>query len=181
MVQNNPLDYWDYLGMSTCGKSWWDKTKEVVSTVVDVVPVAGTVKSVVETVTGKDPITGEPVNRAVAAAGIGASLIPGGKAALKTGVKAASALSDGAKSAAKNTGKLSKVQKSKTVEQVGNGKFTKTTEVRPGKGPGQSRAEYVRYKNTEGKTIRTYKDTYDRAGNFQHRKSLRGGPEGRPQ
>ena len=25
MVQNNPLDYWDYLGMSNCGKSWWDE------------------------------------------------------------------------------------------------------------------------------------------------------------
>ena len=63
------------------------------------------------------------------------------------------------------------------MEQVGGGKSTKTTEVRPGKEPGQSRAEYVRYKNAEGKTIRTYKDTYDRAGKFQHRKPLRGGPE----
>lgn len=27
MVQNNPLDYWDYLGMSNCGKSWWDDAK----------------------------------------------------------------------------------------------------------------------------------------------------------
>lgn len=74
--------------------------------------------------------------------------------------------------------KLSKVQKSKKTENIGD-KFTKTTEVRPGKGPGQSRAEYVRYKNKDGKVIRTYKDTYDRAGRFQHRKSLRGGPEGR--
>lgn len=122
MVQNNPLDYWDYLGMSNCGKSWWDKTKEVVSTVVDVVPVAGTVKSVVETVTGKDPITGEPVNRAVAAAGIGASLIPGGKAALKTGVKAASALSDGAKGAAKNVIQGPPNAKVRTSNRPGNQK-----------------------------------------------------------
>src|SRR5690606_17744301 len=44
------------------------------------------------------------------------------------------------------TQKLSKVGKSKTVESIG-GKYTKTTEVRPGTGPGQSRAEYIRYKN----------------------------------
>jgi RHS repeat-associated protein len=76
--------------------------------------------------------------------------------------------------------KLSKVEKSKTTESIG-GKYTKTTEVRPGKGPGQSRAEITRVKNSEGKTIRTYKDSYDRANKFQHRKPLRGGPEGRPQ
>jgi hypothetical protein len=80
---------------------------------------------------------------------------------------------------AKSAGKLSKVEKSKTVEKIGK-KFTKTTEVRPGKGSGQSRAEYVRYKNEDGKVIRTYKDSYDQAGNWQHRKALRGGPEGRP-
>jgi RHS repeat-associated protein len=81
----------------------------------------------------------------------------------------------------KNTSKFSKAQKSKKVKKIGDGKFTKTTEVRPGKGPGQSRAEYIRYKNAEGKTIRTYKDSYDRANKFQGRKPLRGGPEGRLQ
>ncbi len=79
--------------------------------------------------------------------------------------------------AAARAAKGSKVAKSKTTEQVG--RFTKITEVKPGVGPGQSRAEYVRYKNEAGETIRTYKDTYDRAGVFQHRKPLRGGPEGR--
>ncbi|WP_242103083.1 RHS repeat-associated core domain-containing protein [Lysobacter sp. M2-1] len=72
----------------------------------------------------------------------------------------------------------SKVQRSVRTERVG--RFTKTTEVRPGKGSGQSRAEYVRVKNENGKTIKTYKDSYDRAGKFQHRKPLTGGPEGRP-
>jgi len=76
--------------------------------------------------------------------------------------------------------KLSKVKKSKKTEQIGD-KFTKTTEVRPGKGPGQSRAEYTRYKNQDGKVIRTYKDSYDRGNKYQGRKSLRGGPEGRSQ
>jgi RHS repeat-associated protein len=79
--------------------------------------------------------------------------------------------------AAARAARTSKVAKSKKTEDVG--RFTKTTEVQPGVGPGQSRAEYVRYKNEAGETIRTHKDTYDRAGIFQHRKPLRGGPEGR--
>lgn len=80
-----------------------------------------------------------------------------------------------------NQGRQSKVEKSKTTESIGNGRYTKTTEVRPGKGPGQSRAEYIRYKNKDGKVIRTQKFTYDRANKFQHKKPLRGGPEGRLQ
>jgi RHS repeat-associated protein len=73
--------------------------------------------------------------------------------------------------------KASKVQKSTTTVPVG--RFTKTTKVEPGVGPGQSRAEYVIYKNEQGATIRTHKDTFDRGGDFQHRKPLVGGPEGR--
>jgi len=72
------------------------------------------------------------------------------------------------------------VSKSKTTTTVGD-KFSKTTKTVPGKGGGQSRAEYVVIKNQDGKTIRTYKDSYDRANTFRHRKPLRGGPEGRPQ
>ncbi len=64
----------------------------------------------------------------------------------------------------------SKVEKTRTETKVGD-KFTKTTEVRPSKqSPGQSRAEYVKYKNKDGKTIKMYKDSYDRANRFQHRK-----------
>jgi RHS repeat-associated protein len=73
---------------------------------------------------------------------------------------------------------LSKVTKSKTTESLGD-RFTKITEVRPGKGPGQSRAEYVRYKNSDGKTIRSYKDSYDRANKWWGRKPTRGDPEGK--
>lgn len=76
--------------------------------------------------------------------------------------------------------KLSKVSASKKIEGISD-KFTKITEVRPGRGPGQTRAEYIRYKNTDGKVIRTRKDSYDRAGKYQHSKPMRGGPEGRPQ
>ncbi len=75
--------------------------------------------------------------------------------------------------------KQSKVQKKTTTETIGNGKYTKITEVRPGKGPGQSRAEYIRYKNSKGTTIRSVKDSYDRANKFQNRKPTTGDPEGR--
>jgi RHS repeat-associated protein len=80
-----------------------------------------------------------------------------------------------------NESKQSKAERSIKTEGIGNGKYTKTTEVRPGKGPGQSRAEYVRFKNQFGKVIKTQKFTYDRANKFQHKKPLRGGPEGRKQ
>jgi hypothetical protein len=73
--------------------------------------------------------------------------------------------------------KASKVAKAKKIEKIG--RFTKTTEVRPGRGPGQSRAEYVRYKNERGETIKTYKDSFHRAGRWQRRDPLRGGPERR--
>ena len=86
---------------------------------------------------------------------------------------------NGNKQAANGAKKLSKVQKSKTTTTVGS-KFSKEVEVRPGRDPGQSRAEYVTIKTKDGRTIRTYKDSYDRANKFQHRKPLSGGPEGRP-
>ena len=76
--------------------------------------------------------------------------------------------------------KLSKIEKSKTTTSIVD-KYTKRTEVRSGNGPGQSRTEINVIKNNEGKTIKTYKDSYERANKFQHRKPLRGGPEGRPQ
>ena len=72
------------------------------------------------------------------------------------------------KQTASQTTKLSKVKKSVTTKTVG--KFTKTTKVTPGRGPGQSRSEMVKVKNQNGKTIKVYKDSYDRANKFQHRK-----------
>ena len=84
------------------------------------------------------------------------------------------------KQTTKTTTKLSKVQKTTSTKTVGS-KFRKKTKIEPGKGPGQSRAEYVTIKTKDGRTIRTYKDSYDRANKFRHRKPLRGGPEGRPQ
>ncbi|MEP7147804.1 MAG: RHS repeat-associated core domain-containing protein [Acidobacteriota bacterium] len=84
------------------------------------------------------------------------------------------------KQATQKTTKLSKVSKSTSTKSVG-GKFTKKTKVEPGRDPGQSRAEIVTVKTRGGRLIRSYKDTFDRANRFKHRKPLRGGPEGRPQ
>jgi RHS repeat-associated protein len=117
---------------------------------------------------------GDKAGAGIAFAAAGVGIVSDAGAAKVAGMLAKEASAGG-----KVATKLSKVEKSATTEQVG--RFTKTTEVRPGKGPGQSRAEYVRYKNEKGETVRSYKDTYDRANKFQHRKPLRGGPEGRPQ
>jgi RHS repeat-associated protein len=103
------------------------------------------------------------------------------KAVDKVSEKTKEKVTESPKRTSSQDNKPSKVEKSKTTEKVGD-KFTKKTEVRPSKErPGQSRAEYVSVKNKDGKTIRTYKDSYDRANKFQGRKPLRGGPEGRSQ
>jgi len=79
---------------------------------------------------------------------------------------------------ANSSKKLSKVKKTKVVESFGD--YTKTTKVIPGKGPGQSRSVMTYFKNATGRVVRSFKDSYDRANKFIHRKPLRGGPEGRP-
>ena len=99
--------------------------------------------------------------------------VPGGAS---TAIKATRGVEKVA--ATKGAAKLSKVEKSTSTRQIG-GKFTEKTKVVPGKGPGQSRAEIKTVKNADGKLVRSQKDSYDRAGKFQHRKPLRGGPEGR--
>ena len=59
--------------------------RNTLSMALDFVPVVSTVKAAVEVVAGYDIVAGEEVNRAVAAAGLAASFVPGGKAAVKGG------------------------------------------------------------------------------------------------
>jgi hypothetical protein len=51
-------------------------------------PIAGSIQSVVELITGYDHIAGEPTSRLLAAGGIFAGILPGGKGLLKGGSKA---------------------------------------------------------------------------------------------
>ena len=108
MVQNNPIDYWDYLGMSTCGKSWWDDAKMYAEAFGE--GLLDGVQILADTVDPfDDPFANagaydpnNPYNQTSQnIANIATSINPAGlgKAALKTGVKAA--LSGGAKSAGK--------------------------------------------------------------------------------
>lgn len=69
---------------------------QIASFIADFVPIVGTIKSVIEVVTGVDPITGEATSRLAAAAGI----VPGGKAIAKGG-KVIKAIAKGEKGAAK--------------------------------------------------------------------------------
>ena len=57
-----------------------------ISSVVDMVPGASTIKGLSEVATGKDLVTGKPVKRATAAAGFTMSVIPAGKLFVKVGV-----------------------------------------------------------------------------------------------
>ena len=58
---------------------------------VRLIPFAGSIQSAVEVVTGYDYIAGEPVNRGLAALGLLAGIVPGGKADVKGGAKAVQA------------------------------------------------------------------------------------------
>lgn len=65
-----------------------------------------------------------------------------------------------------------------SLELVGK-RFVKKTEVRKStKAPGQSRAVYTSYRNQDGKKLKAYKDSYDRANKFQHRKHKSIAPPG---
>jgi len=78
-ADGNPVSTLDPFGL------WgW---RNALSLTLDFIPVVGTIKSAVEVVAGYDVIAGEEVNRGVAAAGLVASLVPGGKAAVKGGTK----------------------------------------------------------------------------------------------
>ena len=60
--------------------------KRVFSFLADVLPGVGTVKGGIEALTGRDPVTGEEVNRIVAATGFVASVVPGGRVYVKSAV-----------------------------------------------------------------------------------------------
>ena len=63
--------------------------KLITSLALDLAPVVGPAKSVVEIATGEDPVTGESIPPAIAAAGFVLSVVPGGKLWVKTGGKSA--------------------------------------------------------------------------------------------
>ncbi len=66
----------------TGGKSMFENTsllRETLSLLLDFVPVVGSGKSVIECVSGKDYITGQHVNRWIAAGGIILGIVPFGK------------------------------------------------------------------------------------------------------
>lgn len=74
MVQNNPIDYWDYLGLSSCGKKWWETA---INVTLDVLSVASIVFDIATVPSGEG---------AVATAAL-QSLKVGGKKAIKSAVK----------------------------------------------------------------------------------------------
>jgi hypothetical protein len=61
--------------------------RELGSFALDCVPLVGSGKSILELISGKDYVTGESTSRLLAAGGIVAGIVPGGKGVLKGGVK----------------------------------------------------------------------------------------------
>ena len=59
--------------------------RSISSMALDLTPFVGTLKSAAEVVTGRDPVTGQNLPRAVAVAGFVLSAVPGGKLWIKTG------------------------------------------------------------------------------------------------
>lgn len=108
--------------------------KEVASFIADFIPIVGTIKSVIEVVTGVDPITGEPTSRLAAAAGI----VPGGKAISKGG-KVIKAIAKGekgaAKAAVKTAAKTEKVAASSTKAASKGEKAAAKNSHPPGSSP----------------------------------------------
>lgn len=95
-----------------------------------------------------------------------------------SGMAEASAIGAAIVAAVNPVKRLSKVKKEVKVEKVGE-KFEKKTKIIPGRGPGQSRSEMEFVKNADGKLIRARKFSYDRGNKLQHKKPVRGGPDGR--
>ena len=62
--------------------------RDAASITVGFIPFVGSAQSIVELVSGYDYISGEPTNRWLAAVGVVAGVVPGGKGALKAGAKA---------------------------------------------------------------------------------------------
>lgn len=83
---NRPTIFVDPSGMEFWGMDGYEWT----SLGVGGLPVAGSLQSVVELVSGKDYITGEDTSRLLAAGGIFAGILPGGKVILKGLVKGGS-------------------------------------------------------------------------------------------
>ncbi|MFA5354072.1 MAG: RHS repeat-associated core domain-containing protein, partial [Thermodesulfovibrionales bacterium] len=93
----------------------------------------------------------------------------GAVVAAKMGKKALEEIGKEASSSIKRF--LNKAPKGAINSQVEkNGKFLRVSYEVPGSAGGESRAIYTKFVNDDGKTLKIYKDSYDRAGYFQHRK-----------
>ncbi|WP_409523499.1 pre-toxin TG domain-containing protein [Nitrincola sp. MINF-07-Sa-05] len=165
--------------------------RDAASIGVGALPVAGSVQSVVELISGKDYITGEETSRAMAAVGILAGLIPFGKGALKAGSKwfgsrkAAEAgvgvvrdITPNAQQAANVKRFIKKIPSNSKdnvqLRELPNGGVAVQAES-PGKVLG-SKAVYEKQIDVDGKTIQATKTTYDPQGNIVHVKDkLNGG------
>ncbi len=188
-VLNNPLKYTDPSG------NFIDTVWDLANTLYDAGKIIGSASAyAVGSFTGNDlvkefALEGLKQSLTDASVDVGAALIPGlpaggskvGRRLEKYGDEAVDVVKSTRNKVNEifSTLKQSKVERFKTTEYLG--KYKKITEIKPGKEAGQSRAEYIRYKNTEtGRTVNSYKDSYSKGNKFEGRDPTRGGPSGRP-
>ena len=82
---DDPVNYVDPLGL--CNDEGPGVGRTIASIGVGFIPFVGSVQSVVELISGYDYITGETTSRGLAAVGIVAGIVPGGKGGLKAATK----------------------------------------------------------------------------------------------
>lgn len=163
---------------NTIGKVIYDKvvTKENLSTLLDAIPVLGTIKGAGQLITGKDLVTGEPVNRWVEAGGLILSLAPGGKAAVSGGkaiVKGV--LKEGGEKLLKEGGeKLVKEGAEKLVKEGGE-KLAKESGERLAKESVEKAEKEIAEKATQKAAQKTTEEAVEKTGKKATKKGSKDG------
>lgn len=163
---------------NTIGKVIYDKvvTKENLSTLLDAIPVLGTIKGAGQLITGKDLVTGEPVNRWVEAGGLILSLAPGGKAAVSGGkaiVKGV--LKEGGEKLLKEGGeKLVKEGAEKLVKEGGE-KLAKESGERLAKESVEKAEKEIAKKATQKAAQKTTEEAVEKTGKKATKKGSKDG------
>ncbi|MBC6946553.1 DUF4150 domain-containing protein [candidate division KSB1 bacterium] len=163
---------------NTIGKVIYDKvvSKETLSFALDVIPVVSTIKGAGQLITGKDLVTGEPVNRWIEAAGLVASLIPGGKGAVSGGKAVVKgALKEGGEKLLKEGGeKLVKEGAEKLVKEGGE-KLAKESGERLAKESVEKAEKEIAEKATQKTAQKTTEEAVEKTGKKAAKKGSKDG------
>lgn len=169
-ANGDPVNFSDPFGLQAC-----DKEKQTCPSLIDQInramadALAGVALRVLETAAGvTNAVTG--LGDLFSAAGLNPAA-SGSQRAMAAGqlIFGAGVGATGGRVAANLARTLKSAQGADvTVSRVG--KFYRASWEVAGEGGGQSRTVWVKDISPDGRTVRMYHDSYDRAGKFQHRK-----------